>query len=50
LTFESTAIPVTHFFFYWFKLSLSGLVFDNSGSSLVSGVGSIQKSRIAQQL
>jgi hypothetical protein len=40
---------MTRFFFYLFKLSLSGIVLNNTNSSLVSGVHDIRFTKVIRQ-
>jgi autophagy-related protein 9 len=47
---QSQQIPMTRFFFYLFKLTLSGVVLDSNGGSLVSGVQGIRSGNAIRQL
>jgi autophagy-related protein 9 len=42
-------IPMTRFFFYLFRLCLSGIVLDSSGGSLVSGVQELRAGNVVRQ-
>jgi autophagy-related protein 9 len=50
LTWRSYPIPMTRFFFYWFKLSLTGLVLDATGGSLVNGASAVRATPVSRQL